>query len=154
MSALLLSEDTAPSLTLEYWAVVIMWQTVGILASEVGFAILSMKIPSVIASPAAGRAVTVLVGSEVAAMVDNDRVRRVDAATMRVSTESADNAQDNPWCHTDNVRDVPGSVGVADMDQEDAPAVACVESWLLQWVGVQGCWLCNMLPLNSTEMSL
>jgi hypothetical protein len=152
MLALLLSEDMAPSLTLEYWAVVIMWQTVGILASEVGFAILSMKIPSVIASPAAGRAVAVLAGSEVAAMVDNGRVRRVDAATMRVGTESTDNARDNPRCHTDNARDVSGSVGVADVDKEDAPAVACVESWLLRWVGVRGCWLCNMLPMNSTEM--
>ncbi len=152
MSALLLSEDTAPSLTLEYWAVVIMWHTVGIIALEVGFAILPVKIPSVTASPAAGRAVTVLVGSEVAAMVDNDRVRRVDAATMRVSTESTDNARDDPWCRTDNACDDSGSLGVADLDKEDAPAVACVESWSLQWVGVQGCWLCNMLPVNSTEM--
>ncbi len=69
MSALLLLEDTAPSLTLEYWAVVIMRQTVGILASEVAFAILPVKIPSVIASPAVGRAVAVLAGSEVVAMV-------------------------------------------------------------------------------------
>jgi hypothetical protein len=131
MSALLLSEDTAPLLTLEYWAVVIMWQTVGVLALEVGFAILPVKIPSVIASPAVGRADAVLAGSEVAAMVDDDRVRHVDAATMRVGTESTDNARDNPWCHTDNARDVPGSVGVADVDKEDAPALACVESWLL-----------------------
>jgi hypothetical protein len=108
-----------------------MRQTVGILASEVGFAILPVKIPSVIASPAAGRAVAVLAGSEVAAMVDDDQVRRVDAATMTVGTESTDNAQDDPWCRTDNAQDVPGSVGVADMDKEDSNAVAFVESQLL-----------------------
>jgi hypothetical protein len=44
-------------------------------------------------------------------------------------------------------------VGVANVDKEDAPAVACVESRLLLWVGVRGCWLRNMLPImNSTEM--
>jgi hypothetical protein len=104
MLAILLLEDTAPSLRLEYWVVVIMRHTVGILASEseVGFAILPMKSPSVIASPATGRAVAVLGGSEVAAMVDDDRVRRVEAATMSVGTESTDNAQDNPRCRTDN----------------------------------------------------
>jgi hypothetical protein len=152
MSALLLLEDTAPLLTLEYCAVVIILQTVGILALEVGLAILPVKFPSVIASPAAGREVAVLACSEVAAMVDNDRVRHVDAATMRAGTKSTDNARDDPWCRTDNARDVFGSVGVADVDKEDAPAVACVESWLLRWVGVQDCWLCNMLPMNSTEM--
>jgi hypothetical protein len=101
---------------------------VGILASEVGFAILPVKSPSVIASPAAGRAVAVLAGSEVAAMVDNDRVRSVEAATVSVGTESKNNAQDDPWCHTDNAQEVPGSVGVANIDKEDAPAVACVVS--------------------------
>ncbi len=102
-----------------------MRHTVGILASEVGFAILPMKSPSVIASPAAGRAVAVLAGSEVVAMVDNDRVRRVEAATMSIGTDSTDNSQDNPRCRTDNAREVPESVGVADVDKEDAPAVAC-----------------------------
>jgi hypothetical protein len=136
MLAILLPEDTAPSLRLEYWAVVIMRHTVGILASEVGFAILPVKIPSVIASPAAGRAVAVLAGSEVAAMVDDDRVRHVEAATVSIRTKSTDNAQDNPWCRTDNAREVPGSVGVADIDKEDAPAVACVVSRLLRRVGV------------------
>jgi hypothetical protein len=130
MSAILLSEDTAPSLRLEYWAVVIMQHTVGILASEseVGFAILPVKSPYVIASPAAGRAVAVLVGSEVAAMVDNVRVRHVEAATVSVGTESIDNARDGPRCCTDNVQEVPGSVGVAGGNKEDAPAVACVVS--------------------------
>jgi hypothetical protein len=92
MSAILLLEDTAPSLRLEYWAVGIMRHTVGILASEVEFAILPAKIPSVIASPVAGRAVVVLAGSEVAAMVDDDRVRHVEAATMSVGAKSTDNA--------------------------------------------------------------
>jgi hypothetical protein len=84
----------APSLRLEYWVVVIMRHTVGILASEseVGFAILPVKSQYVIASPAAGRAVAVLAGSEVAAMVDNDRVRRVEAATVSIGTKSTDNA--------------------------------------------------------------
>jgi hypothetical protein len=95
--------------------------------------------------------VAVLGGSEVAVMVDDDQVRHVDVATMRVGTKSTDNARDNPWCCTDNARDIPGSVGVTNVDKEDAPAVACVESCLLQWVGVGGCWLRNMLPMNSTH---
>ena len=70
----------------------------------------------------------VLAGNEVAAMVDHDRVRHVEAATVSVGTKSTDNAQDNPWCRTDNAREVPGSVGVANVDKEDAPAVACVVS--------------------------
>jgi hypothetical protein len=128
--AILLSKDTAPSLRLENWAVVIMPHTVGILASEseVGFAILPVKSLYVIASSAAGRAVAVLAGSEVAAMVDDDRVRRVEAATMSVGTERTDNLQDDPRCRTDNVQEVPGSVGVADVNKEDALAVACVVS--------------------------
>jgi hypothetical protein len=131
MSAILLLEDTAPLLRLEYWVVAIMRHTVGTLASEVGFAILPMKSPSVIASPAVGRAVAVLAGSEVAAMVDDDQVRRVEAATMSIGTNSTDNTQVDPRFHTDNAREVPGSVGVAAVDKEDAPTVACVVSRLL-----------------------
>jgi hypothetical protein len=137
--------------------VVIMLHTVGIVASEseVGFAILPVKSPYVIASPAAGRAVAVLAGSEVAAMVDDDQVRRVEAATVSIGTKSTDNARDDPRCRTDNAREVPGSVGVADVDKEDAPAAACVISRLLRRVGVRGCWLRNMLQMNqmnSTKM--
>ncbi len=128
MSAILLLEDTAPLPRLEYWVVGIMRHTVGILASEVGFAILPVKIPYLIASPAAGRVFAVLADSEVAAIVDDDRVRRVEAATVSVRTKSTDNAQDNPWCRADNAREVLGSVGVADVDKEDAPAIACVVS--------------------------
>jgi hypothetical protein len=129
MSAILLLDNTAPLLRLEYWVVVIMWHTVGMLASEVGFPILPVKSPSVLASPAAGRAVAVLAGSEVAAMVDNDWVRRVEvAATVSIGTKSTDNARDDPWCHTDNAQEVPGTVGVANVDKEDAPTVACVVS--------------------------
>ncbi len=95
-----------------------------------------------------GRGVAVLVGSEVAAMVDNDQVRRVEAVTVSIGTESTDNARDNPRCHIDNAREVPGSVGVADVYKKDAPTVACVVSRLLQWVGVRGCWLRNMLQMN------
>ncbi len=76
MSAILLSKDSAPLLRLEYWVVGIMRHTVGILAFEVGSAILPVKSPYVIASPAVGRAVAVLAGSEVAAMVDNDQQAR------------------------------------------------------------------------------
>jgi hypothetical protein len=106
-----------------------MRQTMGIVALEVAFANLPVGFPSVTASPVVGRAVVVLAGGEVAAMADNDRVRRVDAATMRVGIGSTDNAQDDR-----------GSLGVVDLDKEDAPAASCVESWLLGWVGVQGCW--------------
>ena len=104
-----------------------------------------MKSPYVITSPVAGRGAAVLAGSEVAAMVDNDQVRRVEAATMSIGTKSTDNVQDNPRCRTDNAREVPGSMGVANVDKEDAPAVACVVSQVLGWVGVQSCWLHNML---------
>jgi hypothetical protein len=92
LAKLLLLEDKAPLLILEYWTVVMMRQTVGIIDSKVVFAILPVKFPSVTASPAAGRAVAVLAGSKVAAMADDDRVRHVDAATMRVGTKSTDNA--------------------------------------------------------------
>jgi hypothetical protein len=109
-----------------------MRHTVGILAYEVGFAILPVKSPSVIASPAVGRAVAVLAGSEVAAMVDDDRVRHVEAATVSIGTKSTDNAQADSCCRTDNARKVPGSVGVADVHKEDAPLVACVVSRLLR----------------------
>ncbi len=132
---ILLSEDMAPSLKLEYGAVVIMQHTVGILASEVGFAILPVKSPFVIASPVAGRAVAVLAGSEVAAMVDDDRIRRVEAVTVSIVSESTDNARDDPRCRTDNAQEIPGSVGVASINKEDAPDVACVVSQLLRWLG-------------------
>ncbi len=55
-----------------------------------------MGFPSVTASPAAGRAVAVLGGSEVAAMAEDDQVRCVDAATVRVGTKNTVNMQDNP----------------------------------------------------------
>jgi hypothetical protein len=131
-----------------------MRHTVGILASEVGLAILPIKSPSVIASPAAGRAVAVLAGSEVAAMVDNDQFRRVEAAIVSIKTESTDDALDNPWCRTDNAREVPGYVGAANVDKEDAPTVACVVSQLLQRVGVRGCWLRNMLQMNQMNSTV
>jgi hypothetical protein len=35
-------------------------------------------------------------------MVDDDQVRHVEAVTVSVRTESTDNAQDDPRCHTDN----------------------------------------------------
>ncbi len=58
MSAILLSEDTAPLLRLEYCVVVIM-RHIGILSSglEVGLAILLVKSPYVTALPVAGRVV-------------------------------------------------------------------------------------------------
>ncbi len=103
-----------------------------------------MGLSSVTASSAADRAVVVLPGSEVAAMADDDQCRHVDgAATMRVGTGS-----------TNNVRSDSGSLQVANLDKEDAPAVTCVESWILRWVGVRGCWLHNMLSMNLTEMKM
>jgi hypothetical protein len=114
-------------LALKYWALVIMQQTcsVGIIALEVAFAKLPVDFPSVTASSVAGSAVVVLAGSEVVAMTDNDRVRHVDAATLRVGTRS-----------THNARGDAGSLGIVDLDKDNAPAVACVASQLLRQVGV------------------
>jgi hypothetical protein len=79
-------------LAFKYWAVVIMRQTGGIIVLEVAFAKLPVGFPSVTASSAVGRAVTVLASSKVAAMADDDQVRHVDAAILRVGTGSIDNA--------------------------------------------------------------
>jgi hypothetical protein len=128
-----------------------MEQLVGILASE--YEVIFAVLPWI--TPAAGWELAVPAGSEVLALVDDDRVGRAEAATVSVGTKRADTAQDNPRCHMDNVREVPRSVGVANVDKEFAPAVACAVSRLLQRVGVRGCWLCNMLQINqmnSTEM--
>ncbi len=73
----------------------------GIIVSEVAFANLPVGFPFLKASSAVGRVAPVLAGSEVAAMAENDRVRHVDAATLRVGTGS-----------TDNARGDPGSLGV------------------------------------------
>ena len=78
--------------------------------------------------PALGGEMTGVAGTEVSAMVDDDRVGRAEAATVSVGTERADHARDDSPCRTDNAREVPGSVGVADVNKEDAPAVACVVS--------------------------
>jgi hypothetical protein len=152
VSGILLSEDMAPSSpTLKYGGVGIMWQLVGILSAEYEamFAILPWI------TPAVGWGLAVLAGSEVSALVDDNRVGCAEAATVSVRTKRADHAQDNQWCCIDNVQEIPGSKGVADVDKEFSPAVACAVSRLLRWVGVQGCWLCNMLQINqmnSTEI--
>ena len=91
---------------------------------------------------------TVVAGTKVSAMVDNDRVGRAEAATVSVGTERADHARDDSPCRTDDAREVPGSGGVVDIDKELAPAVACAVSRLLRWAGVQGGWLRNMLQIN------
>ena len=88
--------------------------------------------------PAAGGGMTGVAGTEVSAMVDDDRVGRAEAATVSVGTERADHARDNSPCRTDDAREVPGSGGVGGIDKELAPAVACAVSQLLRWVGVQG----------------
>ncbi len=90
----------------------------------------------------------VVVGTEVSAMVDDDWVGCAEAATVSIGTKKADHAQDNSPCRMDDAREVPGSGGVVDVDKELAPAVACAVSRSLQWVGVQGGWLCNMLQIN------
>ncbi len=57
---------------------------------------------------------TVVAGTKVSVMVDNDRVGRAEAAAVNVGTKRADHAQDNSPCHTDNAREVPrirGSCG-------------------------------------------
>ncbi len=71
---------------------------------------------------------TVVAGTEVLAMVDDDRVGRAEAATVSVGNERADHARDNSPCRTDNAQEVPGSRGVVDVDKELAPAVACAAS--------------------------
>ncbi len=56
----------------------------------------------------------VVAGTEVSAMVDNDRVGRAEAATVSVGTERADHARDDSPCRTDDAREVPcfrGSCG-------------------------------------------
>ncbi len=91
---------------------------------------------------------TVVAGTKVLAMVDDDQVGRAEAATVSVGTKRADHVWDDSPCRTDDVQEVHGSGGVGDVDKESAPAVACAVSWLLQWVGVQGGWLRNMLQIN------
>ncbi len=98
--------------------------------------------------PAAGRGMTGVAGTEVLAMVDDDRVGRAEAATVSIGTERADHAREDSLCRTDNAQEVPGSRGVKDLDKELAPAVACAVSRLLRRVGVQGGWLRNMLQKN------
>jgi hypothetical protein len=90
----------------------------------------------------------VVAGTEVSAMVDDDRVGCAEAATVSIGTKRADYARDNSPCRTDNAREIPGSGGVADVDKELAPAVACAVSRLLRRVGVRGGWLRNMLLIN------
>jgi hypothetical protein len=128
VSRILLLEDMAPSSpTLEYGGEGKMEQLVGILASEyeVMFAILPWI------TPALSWGLAVPAGSEVSALVEDDRVGRAEAATVSIGTKRADHAQDDPQCHMDNVQEVPGSVGVANVDKEFAPAVACAVSQLL-----------------------
>jgi hypothetical protein len=91
---------------------------------------------------------TVVAGTKVLAMADNDRVGRAVAATVSVGTKRADHARKDSPCCTDDAREVPGSGGVVDVDKELAPAVACAVSQLLRWVGVRGGWLRNMLQIN------
>ena len=89
-------------------------------------------------TPAAGWGMTVVAGTEVSALVDDDRVGRAEAATVSVGTKRADRARDNPPCRTDDAREVPGSGGVGDVD---------AVSRLLRRVGVRGGWLRNMLQI-------
>jgi hypothetical protein len=81
--------------------------------------------------PSLGGGMTGVAGTEVSAMVDDDRVGRAEVATVSIRTERADHAQDDSPCRTDNSREVPGSGGAGDVDKELAPAVACAVSRLL-----------------------
>ena len=74
---------------------------------------------------------TVVAGTEVSALVEDDWVGRAEAATVNVGTKRADHARDDSPCRTDNAREVPGSGGVVDIDKELAPTVACAVSRLL-----------------------
>ncbi len=98
--------------------------------------------------PALGGGTTGVAGTEVSAMVDDDRVGRAEAATVSVGTKRADHARDDSLCHTDDAQEVPGSGGVGAVDKELAPTVACAVSRLLRRVGVRGGWLRNMLQKN------
>jgi hypothetical protein len=75
---------------------------------------------------------TVVAGTKVSALADDDRVGRAEAATVSIGTERADYARDDSRCRTDDAREVPGSGGVVDVDKELAPAVACAVSRLLE----------------------
>jgi hypothetical protein len=99
-------------------------------------------------TPAAVWGMTVVAGSKVLALVDNDRAGRAEVATVSIGTERADHVQDDSRCRTDDAQEVPGSEGVVDIDKELAPTVACAVSRLLQQMGVRGGWLCNMLQIN------
>ncbi len=110
-----------------------MEQLVGIFVWE--YEVMLVILPWSI-TPAAGGGMTVVAGTEVSALVDNDRVGRAEAATLSVGTKRADHAQDNSRCRMDDAWEVSGSVGVVDVDKELAPTVACAVSGLLQRVGV------------------
>ncbi len=91
---------------------------------------------------------TVVAGTKVSAMVDDDQVVHAEAATVSIGTERADHARDDSPCHMDDAREVPGSGGVVDVDKELDPAEACAVSQSLRRVGVRGGWLRNMLQIN------
>ncbi len=123
----------------------IMEQLVGIFAWE--YEVMLVVVPWTIIPPAGG-GMTVVAGTEVSAMVDDDRVGRAEAATVSFGTERVDHARDDSRWRTDDAQEVPGSGGVVDLDKELAPAVACAVSWLLWPVGVRGGWLRNMLQIS------
>ncbi len=45
---------------------------------------------------------TVVAGTKVSAMVDDDQVGRAEAATVSIRTERADHARDDSPCRTDD----------------------------------------------------
>ncbi len=71
--------------------------------------------------PVAHGGMTGVAGTEVSAMVDNDRVGRAEAATVSVGTERTDHARDDSPCRTDDAREVPGSGGVGDLTKNWLP---------------------------------
>jgi hypothetical protein len=71
---------------------------------------------------------TVVAGTEVSALVEDDQVGRAEAATVSIGTERADHVRDDSQCRTVNAQELPGSGGVVDIDKELAPAVACAVS--------------------------
>jgi hypothetical protein len=101
---LLLSENMAPlSPTLVHGGVGIMEQLVSILESE--YEVMWATLPWITPVPSWGMAV--LVGSEVSALVDDDRVGHAEAATVSIGTKRADHARDDSRHRTDNAREVP-----------------------------------------------
>ncbi len=90
---------------------------------------------------------TGVAGTEVSAMVDDDRVGRAEAAKVSVGTERADHARDDSPCRTDDAREVPGSGGVGDVEKRIGSRCSlCSES--ITQMGGSARWLATQHASN------